>query len=146
MSTILPRLVDTIQQVKLQSITDHEKNELKNAILDRIGCGLGARRLSVGQEITSYVKQNQCTGDSTIWGTNTETQAHLAALVNGAISSHLEYDSHDSMIPAAIALGEKHGASGELLLRSLKVGYITGVILRRLLASDIERRGLHWPA
>jgi 2-methylcitrate dehydratase PrpD len=119
---------------------------LRKAILDRVGCGLGARRLAVGQEISSYVLQNRCRGGSTIWGTDTETLAHMAALVNGASSSHLEYDSHDSMIPAAIALGEQHGASGELLLQSLKIGYFTGVILRRLLASHIEKRGLHWPA
>jgi 2-methylcitrate dehydratase PrpD len=146
MSTILSRLTETIQHVKLQSIPDHEKNELKNAILDRIGCGLGARRLAVGQGISSYIRKNPCPGDSTIWGSDAKTQAYLAALVNGASSSHLEYDSHDSMVPAAIALGEQHGASGELLLLSLKMGYITGVVLRRFLASDIEKRGLHWPA
>jgi 2-methylcitrate dehydratase PrpD len=146
MVTILSRFTETIKHIQAQPITDHEKNELKNAILDRIGCGLGARRLALGQEISSYIKQNQCLGDSSVWGTDTETQAHLAALVNGASSSHLEYDSHDSMIPAAIALGEQCGASGELLLQSLKIGYVIGVILRKLLASDIEKRGLHWPA
>ena len=121
MNTILSRLADTIQKVKSQPITDHEKNELKNAILDRIGCGLGARRLAIGQEMSSYLKKNQCPGSSIVWGTDMETQAHLAALVNGATSSHLEYDSHDSMIPAAVALGEIHGATGELLLQSLKI-------------------------
>jgi 2-methylcitrate dehydratase PrpD len=146
MGTILSKLTEMIQQVKTQPITDYEKNEMKNAILDRIGCGLGAKRLGVGQETSSYIKENQCQGVSTIWGTDMKTQAHLAALVNGASSSHLEYDSHDSMIPATIALGEQHGTSGELLLQSLKMGYITGVILRKLLASNIEKRGLHWPA
>lgn len=146
MSTILSKLVEIIQQVKSQLITDSEKSELKNALLDRIGCGLAARRLALGQEVSSYVEQNHCNGDSTIWGTDMKTQAHLAALANGASSSHLEYDSHDSMIPATIALGEQQGTSGECLLQSLKIGYITGVILRKLLASNIEKRGLHWPA
>jgi 2-methylcitrate dehydratase PrpD len=118
---------------------------MKNAVLDRIGCGLAARRLALGQEISSYVEQTGCVGGSTIWGTDMKTQAHLAALVNGASSSHLEYDSHDSMVPALMALGEQHGASGELILQSMKVGYITGVILRKLLASSVEKRGLHWP-
>jgi 2-methylcitrate dehydratase PrpD len=146
LSTFLSKLTEIIQQVKSQPITGYEKNEMKNAILDRVGCGLGARRLAVGQETLAYIKQNQCLGVSTIWGTDTKTHAHLAALVNGASSSHLEYDSHDSMIPATIALGEQLGTGGELLLQSLKIGYITGVILRRLLASNIEKRGLHWPA
>ena len=146
MSTILSRLVEIIQQVKSQPITDSEKNELKNALLDRIGCGLGARRMAVGQEISAYIQQNQCQGVSTIWGTDMKTQPHLAALENGASSSHLEYDSHDSMIPATIALGEQKGTSGEHLMQSLKIGYITGVILRKLLASSVEKRRLHWPA
>ena len=119
---------------------------MKNALLDRIGCGLAARRLSLGQEISSYVEQSICTGDSSIWGTDIKTQAHLAALVNGASSSHLEYDSHDSMVPALIALGEQHGASGKLVLHSMKIGYYTSVFLRKILATNIEKRGLHWPA
>jgi len=146
MGTILSRLTESIQRVKAQPLTDHEESELKNAILDRVGCGLGARRLGVAPEIFAYLEENQCPGASTVWGTDRKTQAHLAALVNGASSSHLEYDSHDSMIPAAIALGEERGASGETLLRSLKAGYYVGVILRRLLAPGIEKRGLHWPA
>jgi 2-methylcitrate dehydratase PrpD len=146
MRTVLSRLAEMVQLVNSKPVTDYEKDELRNAILDRVGCGLGARRLAVGQEISSYLKQNPCQGVSTIWGADTKTQAHLAALVNGASSSHLEYDSHDSMIPAALALGEQHGTSGELLLQSLKVGYFTGVVLRNLLASGIEKRGLHWPA
>ncbi len=105
MSTVLSRLAEMVQLVKSEPVTDFEKDELRNAILDRVGCGLGARRLAVGQEISSNVKHNQCPGVSTIWGADTKTQAHMAALVNGASSSHLEYDSHDSMIPAALALG-----------------------------------------
>ena len=138
MITVLSKLAEMAQLVKSEPVTDYEKDELKNAILDRVGCGLGARRLAVGQEISSYVKGNPCRGVSTIWGTDTKTQAHLAALVNGASSSHLEYDSHDSMIPAALALGEQYGTSGELLLQSLKIGYITGGILSKLLAPNIE--------
>jgi len=146
MSTILSRLVETINQVKLQPLTDYEKNEMKNAVLDRIGCGIAAKRLALGLEVSSFVEQTMCNGESTIWGTGMKTQAHLAALVNGATSSHLEYDSHDSMVPALIALGEQLGASGETLLQSMKNGYITGVILKKLLASSVEKRGLHWPA
>jgi len=144
--TVLSRLIEAIWGLENRPITAHEENELKNAILDRVGCGLGARRLGVAQEILAYLEENRCPGASTEWGTDRKTQAHLAALVNGASSSHLEYDSHDSMIPAAIALGEERGASGETLLRSLKAGYYAGVILRRLLAPGIEKRGLHWPA
>jgi 2-methylcitrate dehydratase PrpD len=75
-----------------------------------------------------------------------KTQPHLAALANGTSSSHLEYDSHDSMVPALMALGDQQGTNGECLLQSLKIGYITGVILRKLLAANIEKKGLHWPA
>lgn len=146
MTSILSKLADIIQQIQTRPFTEYEKNEMKNAILDRIGCGLGAQRLAFGQEISSYIQQNPCEGSSIIWGTGKRTQAHLAALINGASSSHLEYDSHDSMIPATIALGEELSSSGESILRSLKIGYYTGETLKKLLASSIEKRGLHWPA
>lgn len=144
--SILSKLTDIIQQIQTRPLTEYEKNEMKNAVLDRIGCGLGAQRLALGQEISSYIQHNPCEGFSTIWGTSARTQAQLAALINGASSSHLEYDSHDSMIPATIALGEELGSSGESILQSIKIGYFTGVILKKLLASSIEKRGLHWPA
>ena len=41
MGTILSKLTEMIQQVKSQPITDYEKNEMKNTILDRIGSGPG---------------------------------------------------------------------------------------------------------
>ena len=145
MTSILLKLVDIIQQIQTRPLSKYEKNEMNNAVLDRIGCGLGAQRLSFGQEISSII-QHPCEGASTIWGTGIKTQAHLAALINGASSSHLEYDSHDSMIPAIIALGEELSSGGESILQSMKIGYLTGEILKKLLASSIEKRGLHWPA
>ena len=117
LTSILLKLVDIIQQIQTRPLTKDEKNEMKNAVLDRIGCGLGAQRLALGQEISSII-QHPCEGASTIWGTGIKIQAHLAALINGASSSHLEYDSHDSMIPATIALGEELSSGGESILHA----------------------------
>ena len=63
-TSILSKLADIIQQIQTRPLTEYEKNEMKNAILDRIGCGLGAQRLALGQEISSYVQQNPCEGSS----------------------------------------------------------------------------------
>ena len=91
---------------------------------------------SRGTKISTWTRNNihystPCEGASTIWGTGIKTQAHLAALINGASSSHLEYDSHDSMIPATIALGEELSSGGESILQSMKLGYFTGEILKK---------------
>ena len=102
---------------------------MKNALIDRIGCGLGAKRLNTTLKISKYFELYACKGYSTIWGSNTRTQSHIAALVNGASSSHLEYDSHDSMIPSTIALGEEYAVNGETILQSIKIGYVTCSIL-----------------
>lgn len=146
MKTILSEITEKIYDTDYENISQNELQEFKNAILDRIGCGLGALRLGLGSRLHKYIDYIGCTGTSTIWGTSKRAPVHLAALTNGAISSRLEYDTHDSMIPASLALVEKKPTSGKTLLESLKAGYITGVIIRRLLASSVEKRGLHWPA
>ena len=146
MTTVLSRMADIIEEIKTQSITENERKELKKALIDRIGCGLGARRIGIGTELNSLIQKDSVNGSSTVWGTNLKTTPDSAALINGAISSHLEYDTHDAMIPAVIALGEQRGIGGERVLQSLKIGYFTGAIMRRLLASEVEKRGLHWPA
>jgi 2-methylcitrate dehydratase PrpD len=146
LTTVLSKIADALEDIKTQNISDNERDELKKALIDRIGCGLGAISLGIGKELFSLIQKDPSHGSSIIWGTNLKTEPSSAALINGAISSHLEYDAHDSMIPAAIALGEDKGVDGEKILQSLKTGYFSGIIMRRLLASEVEKRGLHWPA
>jgi 2-methylcitrate dehydratase PrpD len=146
LKTILSKITEKIYDLQFEDISTIELQLLKNAVLDRIGCGLGSERLGVGAHLHKYIDIIGCTGNSTIWGTAKKAPAHLAALTNGAISSRLEYDTHDSMIPASLALGENENTSGRTLLESLKTGCITGLIIRRLLAASLEKRGLHWPS
>ena len=146
MSTVLSRIVDVFDQLKDRELTAAELTELKIAILDRIGCGLGARRIGIGSELSQYLEQTQCDDKASLWGTKVKTSSSNAALINGAISSHLEYDAHDSMIPAVIALAEATNKNGMQVLESMRTGHYIGVIMRKLLASSVEKRGLHWPA
>ncbi|TRO55796.1 MmgE/PrpD family protein, partial [Candidatus Bathyarchaeota archaeon] len=143
---VLSRIIDAAEQLKDRELTTTEQTELKNAILDRIGCGLGARRIGIGNELSQYLEQNHCDGGASLWGNATKTSPGNAALINGALSSHLEYDAHDSMIPAVIALAEATGRNGLQVLESMRTGHYVGVIIRKLLASSVEKRGLHWPA
>ena len=146
MNTVLYRIVDLIEQLKQNELTSEEHTELKNAILDRIGCGIGARRIGIGNELSQYLDQNSCDGSASLWGTEKKTNPSSTALINGALSSHLEYDTHDSMIPAVIALAETTGKNGLQVLEAMRTGFYVGVIMRKLLASSVEKRGMHWPA
>jgi 2-methylcitrate dehydratase PrpD len=111
-NTVLAKIVEINEYLNNQPVTVHEQNEAKKAILDRIGCGLAAKRLGLGKMFTEYINKSGCIGNSTVWGTKIRAAPHISALVNGASSSHLEYDSHDSMVPAVLALGEQYRKNG----------------------------------
>jgi 2-methylcitrate dehydratase PrpD len=146
MTNILEKLSDISQSIPYDSINEKEKHQIKRVILDRFGCSLGARRLGIGDNLIKYLSKTKSTKQASIWGSYEKAPIHYAALANGTISSHLEFDSHDSMIPSAIALGESQKINGKKLMTSIKTGYIVGSIVKKLLASELEKKGLHWPA
>jgi len=145
-TTFVQKLARRAANIRFNSIPDETRHLMKWAVLDRLGCGLGAKRLGIGEELLELLVGAGGPAESTLWGDGRKVSSPHAALANGAISSHLEFDSHDSMIPAAIALAETRHIEGRDLMVSLVAGYQVGGIVRKLLASDLEKHGLHWPA
>ena len=85
--SILSKIVDKTRELDTAPLTTNELDELKKAILDRVGCCIGARRLALGGELSKHVQDLQCSGHAAVWGTGYRTQPHLAAMINGAMSS-----------------------------------------------------------
>jgi 2-methylcitrate dehydratase PrpD len=74
--------------------------------------------------------------ESTVWGTGEKTSCLWASLANSVASSCLDADDghrgalgHPGavIIPPAIAMGEKAGATGALLLEAIIIGYEVGL-------------------
>ena len=104
-------------------------------LLDTLGCAMaGAGTEEVAQIRRAMLQANGCNeggaGDSIYWGTRDKAPLPLAALANGAAVHAREIDdfggcahSGSVVIPAALGVAARMGASGRELLTAIIIGY-----------------------
>jgi 2-methylcitrate dehydratase PrpD len=146
MPTIIQQLAQITVNTHYTDISLHEQHQIKRVILDRIATAIAAARLNIRKELIEHTQSTTKAQEATIWGTTGKISHHHAALLNGTISAHLEYSPHNSMIPSLLALAETRKTTGPQLLTALSAGYKTEHTVNRLLASAVEKHGMHWPA
>ncbi|HEY2326919.1 MAG TPA: MmgE/PrpD family protein [Gaiellaceae bacterium] len=102
------------------------------AVLDTIGCIIGATRTVPGRRILMYTDLHGATGPTTTVGLATGRRAEDSALANGTLAHMLEFDDGHRpsdnhlgcvVVPAAFAMAEETGANLGQLLDSVVVGY-----------------------
>ena len=104
----------------------------KHRLLDTFGAIVSGARLKPGEVAIEYVRQQGGTPEASVVTSDIMTSAVNAALAN-AMSGHADEtdDFHPftkahpgcSVVPAALAMGEREGSSGEELLRAVTLGY-----------------------
>ena len=106
----------------------------KPAILDLLGVAIAGSREPSGKMIGELVKQTQSVPEATVIGGNFKAGCSTAALANGTAGHVLDWDdcldypdvglAHPtaSIIPAAVALGEKRHVSGKDLITAYVLG------------------------
>jgi len=103
------------------------------------------------KKLVRYAQRYGTGGKSTAVG-GTRLDAAYAAMVNGASAHVHDFDDvcttmvgHPSVavMPAVLALGEEHGASGRDVLGSYIVGVEICGLLGKLLCPELNRRGWH---
>ncbi len=100
-------------------------------LLDTLGCAMaGAGTDEVGQIRRAMTQANGSGGDTLFWGTHDKAPLPLAALANGAAVHAREIDdfggcahSGSVVIPAALGIAARTGASGRELLTAIVIGY-----------------------
>ena len=101
------------------------------SLLDTLGCAMaGAGTDEVAQIRRAMTQANGSGGDSNFWGTTEKAPLPLAALANGAAVHAREIDdfggcahSGSVVIPAALGIAARTGASGRELLTAIVIGY-----------------------
>jgi 2-methylcitrate dehydratase PrpD len=102
------------------------------AVLDTLGCMLGATQTGPGRLILGHVAGRSTEGASTVIGLHRARGATDAALANCTLAHMLELDDGHRpsdnhlgcvIVPTAIAVGEETGASAEACLEAIIVGY-----------------------
>ncbi len=104
----------------------------KHRLLDTLGAIVSGARLKPGEVAIDYVRQQAGIPEASVITTDIMTSAVNAALAN-AMSGHADEtdDFHPftkahpgcSVVPTALAMGEREGSSGEELLRAVTLGY-----------------------
>ena len=123
------------------------------ALLDTLGCGVYGYVTPWAKTLLKWAQAGAGRAEATVWGESAPSlRATDAALVNGVASHAFELDDYHNaklhagavVIPAAVAMAEKVGASGERLVTAIAAGY--EVMIRSSLAlnpSAARLRGWH---
>jgi 2-methylcitrate dehydratase PrpD len=121
----------------------------KVRIIDTFAAMVSGARLRPGKLAADYVRGLGGTGEAGVIGSGLRTNAVDAALANGMCAHADETDDFEpvtkahpgcSSVPAALAMAETHGASGEAFIRAVTLGYDLGCRLLLALGPDLVRK------
>ncbi|MDR2089073.1 MAG: MmgE/PrpD family protein [Clostridiales Family XIII bacterium] len=128
---IARQLAEIGEALKFEDIDQRTVENAKIFMLDCIGTILSGSQIESAKAVTRTALDIGGAPDCTIYGRGIKTNAMLAALVNGTAGHSQDYDDdhregtqHASVavLPAVLALAEKHGKSGKEAL----LAYIYG--------------------
>ncbi len=123
----------------------------KHRILDTFGAMVSGSRMKAGLLAADYVRGLGGAEQATVIGSGLRTTAVNAAFANGMCAHADETDDFEpttkahpgsAVVPAALAIAEKEGRSGEEFIRAVALGYDLACRLLMALGPDLVR-GAH---
>ena len=122
----------------------------KHRILDSLGAVISGSHLKAGEMAIRYVRLQGGLPEASVLATDIKTSAVNAALANGMFGHADETDDFEpvtkahpgcSVVPAALAMAEREGSSGEDFLRAVALGYDLCCRFLLALGPDLVRGG-----
>lgn len=148
---IAKRLSDFVVRTSYEDLPSEVVNKAKMCILDSIGCGFAGHKTVSVRPLLDLVKGFCPDGDCTVIGSGNKVSCLEAAFINSQLVNATDFDdiyagdpphfhAGSTTIPAAIAVGEKTGASGKDIIVAVVAGY--EILLRIGIATTptLERR------
>ncbi len=152
MSNHSARLVEHLASLKPALLDGAIGNSATMALLDTLGCGLYGANQPWGRILREQIITEGSCGKATLFGASVTVAPSRAALANGTAAHGFELDDiiqgalvHPGavVIPAALAMAEHAGASGERLLLGIVAGYEVMARLGLALGAEHNTRGYH---
>ena len=147
-------LAGWISRLRHADLTPRTREVVRTLLLDTLGCGVYGYETPWAATLLKWARAGApLKAEATVWGeTAPSLRASDAALVNGTSIHAFELDDYHQaklhpgavVIPAAVAIAEKLGSSGEQLVTAIAAGY--EVMIRSSLAlnpSAARLRGWH---
>jgi len=125
-------VADFISNTKYQSLPSAVQYQAKRCLLDILGATLAGSTTPVGRIITHFAAEQYKSSEATILMADAKASIVGATLANAFAANALDIDEGYRLIkghpganifPAALAIAEKQGKSGEELLEAFIVGY-----------------------
>jgi 2-methylcitrate dehydratase PrpD len=139
------RLAHHIAQSPARPLPPEVMHKAALHLLDTIAAMVSGTQLAAGAKALAFATASASGSESLVIGTQLLVSAPLAAMANGMLAhadetddSHARSLTHPgcAVIPAALALADREGATGLSLLRAIAVGYDVGPRVAEALGAD----------
>jgi 2-methylcitrate dehydratase PrpD len=130
---VTQRLANFSANLKFEDLDQSLVLNLKKSLLDGIGCGLYGSVLPWCHIVNQFIREERGRRESTLWLQKFKGPSTNVSLGLGTMIHSFDYDDYHRakvhpgavVIPAAISIGERTGASGKAALTAMAVGYET---------------------
>lgn len=135
-ATISEQLADFLLEMRFEQLSGDTVGMAKLCFLDWLGSAMAGRAAKPTEALLAVARDLGGNEEATLIPDGRKTSALLAAMVNGGASHVVEMDDlhkgsivHPAapVIPAALAVAEREGASGEDLIAAIVAGYEVAV-------------------
>src|SRR5438445_3693838 len=145
---VTERLARYMVAARDQELPDQVLLECKHRILDTLGAMVSGSRMKPGEMALKYVRTLGGDAQASVVGSDFRTTAVNAALANAMCAHADETDDFEpvtkahpgcSVVPAALAFGEREHRSGQDVIRAVALGYDLTCRLLMALGPDLVR-------
>ena len=145
------KLVDFVVGLQSENVPSSAYQRAAELVIDHLAGSLHGLSLPWSEIIADYAEDEGGRADAILYGRG-RVPARMAALANGTIAHGIELDdTHDQslthpgavVIPAALAVAELTGASGQDFLTAIIAGYEVQTRAGAALTGDLLLRGFH---
>jgi 2-methylcitrate dehydratase PrpD len=150
-ANVTGRLARYMVEARTRTLPPAVLLECKHRILDTFGAMVSGARMKPGEMALAYVRSQGGVQEASVIGSDFRTTAVNAALANAMFGHADETDDFEpvtkahpgcSVVPAALAIGERNGGSGMDMIRAVALGYDLCCRLLMALGPD-HVRGTH---
>jgi 2-methylcitrate dehydratase PrpD len=127
------QLATFLASLREREIPAHTEAILAKAVVDAIGCGLYGLTTEWGRILHAFAAEQGGPAEAGLWASGERVSVPHAVLAAATAIHSFDFDDHSRakihpgaiVVPVALALGEKVGADGALVLRAVAAGYET---------------------
>jgi 2-methylcitrate dehydratase PrpD len=138
-------LSDFIASTKYEDLPAHVVENAKDRISDIVACGFAGRKTLEGDILIEMMQEIGGRQEATVIGDKAKLSFMQAAQVNRVITNMADYDDDlhhichmtTVLVPVALAIGERIGASGKEIINSYVLGCETVIRIRNAIEPSV---------